>query len=183
MPRPTSGPQEDASQAVNVGVAAHITAAAPGGPRYEQAVTHEQRTAITNGLWLCQSCAKLVVNDPVQFTADILRGWKSTAEQEARDLVGKTAARDIEGHEISTAANARSRESTITRNLAIKKRLRKAFEDDRFAYGAQRFITLGLLRGRVVIIAQTEHDDEVHIISMREGTKREQTTYFSSLTY
>ena len=56
------------------------------------------------------------------------------------------------------------------------------FEDDRFAYGEQRFITLGLLRGRVVVIAHTEHDDEVHIISMREGTKREQTTYFRSLT-
>jgi uncharacterized DUF497 family protein len=56
------------------------------------------------------------------------------------------------------------------------------FEDDRFAYGEQRFITLGLLRGRVVIIAQTEHDDEVHIISMRKETKREQTTYFCSLT-
>jgi uncharacterized DUF497 family protein/predicted DNA binding CopG/RHH family protein len=32
------------------------------------------------------------------------------------------------------------------------------FEDDRFAYGEQRFITLGLLRGRVVVIAHTEHD-------------------------
>jgi hypothetical protein len=56
------------------------------------------------------------------------------------------------------------------------------FEDDRFAYGEQRFITLGLLRGRVVVIAHTEQDDEVHIISMREGTRREQTTYFRSLT-
>jgi len=56
------------------------------------------------------------------------------------------------------------------------------FEDDRFAYSEQRFITLGLLRGRVVVIAHTEHDNEVHIISMREGTKREQTTYFRSLT-
>jgi uncharacterized DUF497 family protein len=56
------------------------------------------------------------------------------------------------------------------------------FEDDRFAYGEQRFITLGLLRGRGVVIAHTENDDEVHIISMRKGTKREQTTYFRSLT-
>jgi hypothetical protein len=29
----TSGPQEDESKAVNLGVAAHITAASPGGPR------------------------------------------------------------------------------------------------------------------------------------------------------
>jgi hypothetical protein len=30
------------------------------------------------------------------------------------------------------------------------------FEDDRFAYGEQRFITLGLLRGQIVVIAHTE---------------------------
>jgi uncharacterized DUF497 family protein len=35
------------------------------------------------------------------------------------------------------------------------------FEDDRFAYGEQRFTTLGLLRGRVVVIAHTENQDEV----------------------
>ena len=35
------------------------------------------------------------------------------------------------------------------------------FEDNRFAYGEQRFITLGLLRGLLVVIAHTEYDDEV----------------------
>jgi hypothetical protein len=88
----TNGPQADASKAVNVGVAAHITAAAPGGPRYDAALTHEQRADITNGIWLCQNCAKLVDNDPVRFTADILRGWRSTAEQQALNLLGKTVA-------------------------------------------------------------------------------------------
>ena len=55
-------------------------------------------------------------------------------------------------------------------------------EDDRFAYDEQRFITLGLLRGQVVVIAHTERDDEVRVISMRKGTKREQTFYFRNLT-
>jgi len=32
-------------------------------------------------------------------------------------------------------------------------------ENNRFDYGEQRFITLGLLHGRVVSIAQTEHHD------------------------
>jgi hypothetical protein len=31
----TSGPQDDPARPVNVGVAAHITAASPGGPRYD----------------------------------------------------------------------------------------------------------------------------------------------------
>jgi uncharacterized DUF497 family protein len=56
------------------------------------------------------------------------------------------------------------------------------FEDDRLAYGEQRFITLGLLRGRVVVIAHTEHDDEVRVISMREGTRRERSIFFRHLT-
>src|SRR5690242_10450826 len=33
----TSGPQLDPCKALNVGVAAHIAAAAPGGPRYDPA--------------------------------------------------------------------------------------------------------------------------------------------------
>jgi uncharacterized DUF497 family protein len=33
------------------------------------------------------------------------------------------------------------------------------YENDRFDYREQRFITLGLLHGRVVIIAHTEHND------------------------
>jgi uncharacterized protein len=56
------------------------------------------------------------------------------------------------------------------------------YEDDRFDYGEQRFITLGLLHGRVVIIAHTECNDEVRVISMREGTKREQILYFRRFT-
>jgi uncharacterized DUF497 family protein len=41
---------------------------------------------------------------------------------------------------------------------------------------------LGLLHGRVVIIAHTEHNDEIRMISMREGTKREQILYFRRFT-
>ena len=55
-------------------------------------------------------------------------------------------------------------------------------EDDRFAYGERRFITLGLLRGQVVVIAHTERNDEVRILSMRKGTKREQRRFFRRLT-
>jgi uncharacterized DUF497 family protein len=56
------------------------------------------------------------------------------------------------------------------------------FEDDRFDNGEQRYITLGLLRGRVVIIAHTEHHNEIRMISMREGIKREQMLYFRRFT-
>lgn len=56
------------------------------------------------------------------------------------------------------------------------------FGDTRFAYGEQRFVTSGLLRGRVVVIAHTESQDTIRVISMREGTKHEQTIFFKNLS-
>jgi uncharacterized DUF497 family protein len=54
--------------------------------------------------------------------------------------------------------------------------------DDRFDYGEERFITLGFLKGTVVVIAHTENGDEIHVISMRKATKHEQKIYFEGLT-
>lgn len=87
----TSGPQLDPSRAVNVGVAAHVTAASPGGPRYDPELSPAQRTHPENGIWLCQNCAKLVDNDQAQFPAAVLRAWKHSAELEASQVVGRTA--------------------------------------------------------------------------------------------
>jgi len=55
------------------------------------------------------------------------------------------------------------------------------FEDDRFAYSEQRFITMGLLQGNVVVVAHTESQNDVRVISMREGTKYEQVIFFENL--
>ena len=54
------------------------------------------------------------------------------------------------------------------------------FEDNRFEYGEDRFITLGLLREIVVVIAHTERNDTVRVISMRKATKNEQRLYFEN---
>jgi uncharacterized DUF497 family protein len=51
------------------------------------------------------------------------------------------------------------------------------FEDDRFAYGEERLITLGLLAGRLVVIAHSPRDEGTRIISMRKGNRREQKIY------
>src|SRR5881296_1719239 len=65
----TSGPQTRHAKAVSIGVAAHITAASPGGARYAHELTFDKRSDFANGIWLCQNCAKLVDNDPLRFTA------------------------------------------------------------------------------------------------------------------
>lgn len=89
----TSGPQIDPTKALNVGVAAHITAASTGGPRYDSSLSSEERSHPNNGIWLCQTCAKLVDNDPLRYSADLLREWKSKAEDAAFSEIGKTANR------------------------------------------------------------------------------------------
>jgi uncharacterized DUF497 family protein len=53
--------------------------------------------------------------------------------------------------------------------------------DDRFDYGEPRFITLGLLRGRVVVIAHTETHELIRIISVRKATKNEEARYFKEI--
>jgi tetratricopeptide (TPR) repeat protein len=76
----TSGPGQQPDRAINVGVAAHITAASSGGPRYDPALTPARRSAAENGIWLCQTCAKLIDTDPVQYTVSVLRQWKTRTE-------------------------------------------------------------------------------------------------------
>jgi len=51
------------------------------------------------------------------------------------------------------------------------------FEDDRFDYGEERLVTLGLLAGRVVVVAHAPRDEGTRIISMRKGNRREQQIY------
>ena len=68
---------------VNIGVAAHISAASAGGARYEADLSPEQRADSSNGIWLCQTCAKLIDNDSTRFTCAVLEGWKRAAERAA----------------------------------------------------------------------------------------------------
>jgi uncharacterized DUF497 family protein len=54
------------------------------------------------------------------------------------------------------------------------------FEDRRFDYGEQRFITLGALREAVVVIVTAEADEEIRVISMRKAERNEQEIYFKN---
>ena len=79
----TCGPHSDDEKAINIGVAAHITAASEGGPRYDPALSKEERMSASNGIWLCQTCAKLIDSDTGRYTVDLIRRWKSDAESYA----------------------------------------------------------------------------------------------------
>lgn len=80
--QPTSGPGAGGA-AVNLGVAAHITAAAPGGARFDACLSSEDRRAFENGIWLCQQCSRLVDADDSGHSVATLREWKTFAEAAA----------------------------------------------------------------------------------------------------
>jgi len=84
----TSGPAEEPKKSSSIGVAAHITAASDKGPRYDELLTEEERREPNNGIWLCQNCAKLIDDDELRYTVDLLRSWKYYAEVRARLEMG-----------------------------------------------------------------------------------------------
>jgi hypothetical protein len=100
---PTSGPHLDSNKAINLGVAAHITAAAPDLPRFDARLSPSERSSIQNGIWLCQNCAQLVGNDETRYTVGLLRQWKAEAELAALRSIETSAPPKMPSlpHEIS----------------------------------------------------------------------------------
>ena len=53
--------------------------------------------------------------------------------------------------------------------------------DERFDYGEDRLITVGLLNDRMVVVVWTQRDGARHIISMRKANDREQEKHRQQL--
>jgi len=75
----TSGP-DDQDKFLKKGTAARITAAAPGGPRYDDKMSDEDRSSESNGLWLCSDCHTEIDHDTTTYTVPILMEMKRTGE-------------------------------------------------------------------------------------------------------
>ena len=78
----TIGPNDNPNKKTSIGQAAHITAASPNGPRYNDSLSKDERGSYDNGIWLCNNCAKCIDADPERYTVALLRKWKADAEHE-----------------------------------------------------------------------------------------------------
>lgn len=78
--RQTIGPHSNIEKSTLIGVAAHISAASPGGPRYDVSLSKEERQSIENGIWLCENCASIIDKDPVSYSVSLLKSWKKETE-------------------------------------------------------------------------------------------------------
>ncbi len=82
----TTGPENY----IYVGVAAHLTAAAPKGPRYDTNLTPGQRVSIDNAIFLCGTCSVMVdKNNGGDFPLLKLQRWKVGHEEWVRANLNK----------------------------------------------------------------------------------------------
>ena len=123
---PTSGPQLLEERAVNVGVAAHISAAAVGGPRYNAKLTSIKRSSHLNAIWLCQTCAKRIDADELRYTVRDLIGWKAGVEAEAHRRLGKA----------KRPRSNSSAEREIKRDLKLRDDMHRDFLKNAKEYGS-----------------------------------------------
>jgi hypothetical protein len=89
---PTVGPSDETpTKAANIGTAAHICAAAEGGPRYDPTMTPQERADFANGIWLCANHGRLIDTDVTTYTVALLRGAKQAHERRCQRALAATS--------------------------------------------------------------------------------------------
>lgn len=120
--RQTNGPHSKRSKALRSGVAAHISAAQKGGPRFNPRQTPRARRSAANGIWVCHSCSDLIDKDPDDYSAKLLRDAKAKHERKIRS-------------EHRGAARQRPQEEVLA---FVRDSRREANERERLRAAAQR---------------------------------------------
>lgn len=107
----THGAKSSGYGALTIGVACHIKAAAPGGPRFDEAQTKDERRHIDNGIWMCQTHSKLIDADDSAYTVETLLEWKRAAEARSNAQLNKKSftEKDVQSASADGAFNAITR--------------------------------------------------------------------------
>jgi DNA-directed RNA polymerase subunit RPC12/RpoP len=113
--RLTSGPHSNDDKSTNCGVAGYITAASPGGPRYDASLTTAERKGIANAIYVCRNCGDPIDKDPDRYTVEVLRRAKS--RHEARLATWEYRLPSTESHEALRANQEIARQNTILAKL------------------------------------------------------------------
>lgn len=92
----THGAKADGIGSYTVGIACHIKAASPEGPRYDPSQTKDERRHINNGIWMCANHARMIDADDSPYTVETLREWKRAAEERSNSMVNERAYSEAE---------------------------------------------------------------------------------------
>lgn len=85
----TSGPTDEPEGSSSVGQAAHIFGANPGSARHDPNMTSAERGAISNAIWLCSNCHKMIDDDPTHYPPGLLFEWLHEHEIYVKSILGK----------------------------------------------------------------------------------------------
>lgn len=73
-----------------IGEAAHIKAASSGAgaARFDDDMSYDERRSIDNGIWLCKNCHRMIDREPIKYSVETLKRWKSETEEYASKSLG-----------------------------------------------------------------------------------------------
>lgn len=89
----TVGPNSEVNKSTIIGEAAHIFGARPNAKRYNPKMTDAARAEITNAIWLCRNCHKLIDTDDQKYTSEVLFEWRERHEQYTQSELGNATDR------------------------------------------------------------------------------------------
>ena len=101
----TVGPNSDPEKSIVIGEAAHIFGARLGSKRYSSSMTDVARAEITNAIWLCRNCHKIIDSDGESYSANVLFAWRESHERYVLSELG-TAGDKIRFEEHQSTASA-----------------------------------------------------------------------------
>ncbi len=84
---------------------------------------------------------------------------------------------DVEWNESKNRTNRQKHKVDFADAHEVLGDIHLVFEDNRQNYGEVRYIAIGKLRGRMVVLVYTIRAGKYRIISMRKANEREQKAY------
>lgn len=84
----TIGPSSNPNKSTKIGEAAHIYGARAGSKRYKEAMSDTIRSQITNAIWLCRNCHKLIDTDESRYSSNLLFGWRQEHDEFVLSTLG-----------------------------------------------------------------------------------------------
>lgn len=118
----TVGPNSDPQKAITVGEAAHIYGAREGAKRFRATMSVDARAEITNAIWLCRNCHKLIDTDEKKYSSELLFAWREQHEKYILSELGNRSDR-IESEQIEHKLKIFKDSPPIIRRIVIDKPL------------------------------------------------------------